>query len=65
LLGLSGGAAAADVYHIDLASTSAYFETAVPVWRNLKSAASTDNVSTLAIPDQNPWCVGSVSNKFF
>jgi hypothetical protein len=53
LLGLSGGATEADVYRIDQISASTDFETAVPLWQDLKTAASAENVNLLTIP-QNP-----------
>ena len=54
LLGLSGGAAAADVYRIDPVSASSDFETNVPVWRDLKAVTAAENVASLTVPDQNP-----------
>ena len=50
LLGLSGGATEADVYRIDQISASTDFETAVPLWQDLKTAASAENVNLLTTP---------------
>jgi hypothetical protein len=54
LLGLVGREMNADVYRIDPISSSADFETTTPLWRDLKSATTTENVASLVIPDQNP-----------
>jgi hypothetical protein len=54
LLGLLGGAAAADVYRIDPVSASSDFETNVPVWRDLKAVTAAETVAQLTVPDQNP-----------
>jgi hypothetical protein len=54
LLGLFGGLAEATAYHIDPSSASSDFEIPVPSWRDLKSATSVENVSSLTVPEQNP-----------
>ncbi len=54
MLGLSGGLAEATVHRIDPTSASLDFEMPVPVWRDLKTAASVDNVAVLIVPDQSP-----------